>query len=52
MRGVIKKLHITAGLPASGKTTWAKEYIEKSRRGYIPYIEVDEYINKSYHRWW
>lgn len=49
MRGVIKKLHITVGLPASGKTTWANEYRNNSRRGYIPYIEVDEYINKSYH---
>jgi len=49
MRGQIKKLHITVGLPASGKTTWSKDYPKKNRRGYIPTIEVDYYLRNSHH---
>tara|TARA_R110000851_G_scaffold47424_1_gene115138 strand:- start:79430 stop:80275 length:846 start_codon:yes stop_codon:yes gene_type:complete len=47
MRGNIKKLHITVGLPASGKTTWAKKFSRTKKRGYygssMPHIELDYY---------
>lgn len=39
MTKIIKILHVTVGLPASGKTTWSKRYIKENRG--TQHIEID-----------
>jgi len=46
MKAHIKELHITVALPASGKSTWAKEMAGKARRG-LALIDTDYWLRDA-----